>query len=186
MSHHPKRRAMLACLLSTAIAGTALAATASARVDTPAVPPAVEIGAGHVPYLVGHATGVQIYGCAATPDGPKWGLIAPRANLYGDQGQLIATHFAGPSWQAKDGSLVRAARVDGATPDPTAIPWLKLKATSTEAGPDGARLVRTSYIQRIATTGGLAPAASECTTDTIGAQQEIPYTADYVFYRETA
>jgi hypothetical protein len=40
------------------------------------------------------------------------------------------------------------------TVDPTAIPWLRLSAASTAAGPDGDRLVDTTYIQRIATTGG--------------------------------
>ena len=42
--------------------------------------------------------------------------MAPRrsqANLYGDNGQLIGTHFGGPTWLARDGSLVKAQRVDG-------------------------------------------------------------------------
>ena len=35
-----------------------------------------------------------------------WAFVAPRANLYNDHGKLIITHFAGPTWQAKDGSRV--------------------------------------------------------------------------------
>jgi hypothetical protein len=51
------------------------------------------------------------------------------------------------------------------------------------AGPDGDRLAGTEYIQRIATTGGLAPAASTCNAETAGDEAEIPYTADYVFWK---
>lgn len=101
------------------------------------------------------------------------------ASKYGD----IGTHFTGPTWQAKDGSQVKAQRVDGVTVDPVAIPWLLLKATSTTAGPRGDRLVRTSYIQRIATTGGLEPAAADCSAASLGAVRESPYTADYVFWK---
>jgi hypothetical protein len=36
------------------------------------------------------------------------------------------------------------------------------------------RLVDTSYIQRIATTGGLAPPAAQCTAATAGTVAEVP------------
>jgi len=71
------------------------------------------------------------------------------------------------------------------TVDPTAIRWLRLSAASTAAGPDGDRLVDTTYIQRIATTGGLAPPAAECTAATAGTVAAVPYTADYYFWKHT-
>ena len=37
----------------------------------------------------------------------------------------------------------------------------------------------------VATTGGLAPALSDCNAATAGAQVEVPYTADYYFWKET-
>ena len=37
--------------------------------------------------------------------------------------------------------------------------------------------------QRIATTGGLAPAAAGCNADTAGTTAEVPYTADYYFWK---
>jgi len=73
----------------------------------------------------------------------------------------------------------------GDTALPTAIPWLRLAAASTAAGPDGDRLVATTYIQRIATTGGLAPPAAECNATTAGTVAEVPYTADYYFWKRT-
>ena len=132
-------------------------------------------------FLLGHAVGVQIYSC----NGVVWGFVAPRANLYGDNGKLIITHFGGPTWQAKDGSRVVGQAEAMVTVDPTAIPWLRLSAASTAAGPDGDRLVATSYIQRTATTGGLAPPAAQCTAATAGTVAEIPYTADYYFWKHT-
>ena len=91
-----------------------------------------------------------------------------------------ATHGTSASWQARDGSTVVAERVDGATVDPDAIPWLLLRKVTATAGPGGDRLAGTTYIQRVATTEGKAP-ASPCTTP--GAKIEVPYTADYYFYK---
>jgi len=51
---------------------------------------------------------------------------------------------------------------------------------------DGAnRLTQTTFIQRVNTRGGIAPAASTCTAAAAGTQQEVPYTADYFFWRKT-
>jgi Protein of unknown function (DUF3455) len=57
---------------------------------------------------------------------------------------------------------------------------LRLKTTQTGTGPDGgARLTATTYIQRVNTHGGVAP-AGKCTA---GQTASVPYTADYYFYR---
>jgi hypothetical protein len=173
----------LTALLSVLALASGLwaAAVATAAPSAPNVPTGIAVPDGNKPFLVGHASGVQIYRC----NGVSWGLVAPRANLYGDNGQLIATHFAGPSWQARDGSKVVGRRFkDPVTVDPTAIPWLLLESTSATAGPDGDRLAGTTFIQRVATTGGLAPDASTCTADSAGAEAEVPYTADYVFWKK--
>jgi hypothetical protein len=45
--------------------------------------------------------------------------------------------------------------------------------------------VATTYVQRIATTGGLAPPAAECNQTTAGTVAEVPYTADYYFWKRT-
>ena len=164
-----------------AAAMVSLAQVAQAGPPSPDVPPGIQVPAGNKVFLVGHAVGVQIYSC----NGVAWGFVAPRANLYNDHGKLIITHFAGPTWQATDGSSVvgQLARLP-VTVDPTAIPWLLLSAR-TFAGPDGDRLVPTTYVQRINTRGGLAPPASACTAATAGAVAEVPYTADYYFLNRT-
>jgi hypothetical protein len=94
----------------------------------------------------------------------------------------MGTHFAGPTWQARDGSRVVAKRDTGVTVDPSAIPWLRLSRVSSSAGADGDRLEKTTFIQRIDTTGGLQPAAAECNLSTLGTVVEVPYTANYLFW----
>jgi hypothetical protein len=168
------------------VAALPLAQAALAGPVAPDVPTDIQVPAGNKVFLVGHAVGVQIYSCNAVTGGYGWTLVAPRADLYGDNGRLIATHFAGPRWQATDGSTVLGRRdAPPVTMDDTAIPWLRLVAASTSVGVDGDRLAHTTYIQRVATTGGLAPDASTCTVATAGAVQEIPYTADYYFWKAT-
>jgi hypothetical protein len=182
---HPARHGVLAGLIAAAAAIIPVT-SAGAGPPGPDVPTTIAVEEGYKVFLVGHAVGVQIYGCTASATGLGWTLLAPRARLYGDHGQLVATHSGGPTWEATDGSSVRAARRgDPVAVDPTAIPWLLLSTVSTSAGADGDRLTRTAFIQRTATTGGLAPGPGSCTTDTIGTTREVPYTADYHFWKAT-
>ncbi len=176
------RHALVAGIVAAAAAWP-LAQVALAAPPKPDVPSEIRVPDGNKLFLAGHAVGVQIYSCNATASGFRWGLLAPRADLYDDNGKLIITHFGGPTWEAKDGSKVVGRRVVDVTVAAPAIPWLLLSGASTPAGPDGGRLVDTTFIQRIATTGGLAPAPAECDATTPGAMREIPYTADYHFWK---
>jgi hypothetical protein len=125
------------------------------------------------------ATGVQKYTCTATATGFAWTLVAPQADLF-RKGDKVGLHFAGPTWQYEDGSTVVGSKVADATPDPTAIPWLLLTAAS--HGGERGKMTRVTSIQRLSTTGGLAPATG-CDADHVGAAADVPYTADYFFYR---
>jgi hypothetical protein len=172
--------------LTLALAATLAAATPARAEPAPLpVPSGIAVPAGHKVFLIGHATGVQKYTCAVAPAGSTWELVAPQANLYDERGKLLTTHYGGPTWQTRDGSTVKGRRDSGVPVDPTAIDWLRLSAASTAAGPEGDRLQNTRYIQRINTTGGLAPAAEECNAVTAGARVDVPYTADYVFWKAT-
>jgi hypothetical protein len=184
MNRH--RRHIVASVVAL-VAAFPLAQAAVAGPAGPDVPTDIQVPAGNKVFLVGHAVGVQIYSCNAAAGGYAWGLVAPRANLYGDNGRLIATHFGGPTWQATDGSSVVGRRdAPPVTMDGSAIPWLRLVAASTNSGDDGDRFAHTTYIQRVATTGGLAPAAATCNATTAGTIEEIPYTADYYFWKAAA
>jgi hypothetical protein len=171
---NPPHRLALAAAAVALAAIALLAPAAQAAPKPPTVPPAIAVPAGHTLFKVGHAGGVQIYAC----NGTAWTFVAPRANLYKDNGKFYASHFAGPTWMTKDGSSVVAAAVAN-SPVAGTIPWLLLQARSTTPG----KLERTTYIQRVNTTGGVAPAAATCNATTAGTQSEIPYTADYYFWR---
>jgi hypothetical protein len=174
---------LLATATVAVAAALSLTSAAEAGPAEPSVPSRIKVDEGNKLFLVGHAIGVQIYTCNASSSGFAWGFVAPRADLYADNGKRIVTHFGGPTWQAKDGSRVVGQFVDGVTVDPTAIPWLLLSQKSTAAGVDGDRLTHTTYIQRIATAGGLAPPAASCNAMTAGSTVEVPYTADYYFWK---
>jgi hypothetical protein len=176
-------RVLLASIAIAAMTWPTAQAAHAKPPSPPAVPAAIEVPDGNSVFLVGHAVGVQIYACTATSDGFAWSFLAPRADLYDDKGKLLTTHFGGPTWQARDGSSVVGQREAGVTVDDSTIPWLLLSAAETTAVPDGDRLVETTFIQRIATTGGLAPAASECNATAAGSHAEVAYTADYYFWR---
>ncbi len=155
---------------------------ATAAPAPPDVPQEIAVPAGNVLSGRGEAHGFQIYGCQAQATGFGWVLQQPMAVLLEGGHKPFALHFGGPTWMAMDGSAVVGAR-DGVSPAPSgdAIPWLRLKATPT-TGPADGTLSSTTYIQRLNTTGGLAPATG-CDADHVGATAPVYYTADYYFYR---
>jgi hypothetical protein len=65
-----------------------------------------------------------------------------------------------------------------------AIPWLLLEAAGAQLGPTGGGLLtRTTFIQRLNTTGGLAPSTGCSQSTDVGAVALVPYTADYFLYK---
>jgi len=143
------------------------------------VPAALRVpeGAKLVAHLKG--TGDQVYKCTASGTAYSWALQRPDAKLKETSGADAGTHGAGPSWTAKDGSTVSAKKVaqaDAAAAD--AVPSLLLQATST-AGKG--RFSEVTYIQRLGTKGGKAPAAG-CDAAHAGAESRAKYSAEYYFY----
>ena len=126
-----------------------------------------------------YAKGVQIYKWNLLTQ--KWDLFAPQAGLFAEDNYFgeVGSHYAGPTWESKSGSKVEGRRVlgTGCTPDPTAVAWLLLSKFRTE----GAGIFSSvTFIQRVNTTGGLAPALPGLLD---GETKEIPYTAEYYFYK---
>jgi len=119
--------------------------------------------------------GVQVY----TWNGASWGTATPEATLFDEDGNVAVIHFAGPSWESNRGSKVVGAVVPPTvTVDPDAIPWLLLSAVRTEGTGIFAHV---TFIQRVNTTGGKAPAVDGTV---VGQVARVPYTADYFFFRK--
>jgi len=155
---------------------TSTAQTIGAASCPAGVPAALAPAADQTLAFALDADGVQKYACNGAG---AWAFVAPEAVLF--QGnQAFIHHYAGPTWEWLDGSTVVGARVAGATVDASAIPWLLLRVTNRNAI-DG-KMTGVTAIQRLVTTGGLAPAGA-CNP---GDAADVPYTAQYLFYRTKA
>ena len=132
------------------------------------------------------ARGDQIYTCAPKPEDTAtfvWTFKAPQAELFNDRGEVVGSHFAGPTWLSQDGSSVKGAVVARAdAPSKNAIPWLLLEATSHDG--DGVFSTIT-HIQRLDTKGGVAPSKG-CDADHARDEVRVPYKATYAFYHPAA
>lgn len=169
------------------------------------VPPNLAVPAGNIAYLKTHAIGTQNYACVPGANGPFWKFLGPQATLFVPfpwirrEAQLqVATHFLSanpseggtprPTWQSSlDTSAVwgRAA-ADSSDPEyvaPGAIPWLLVQVTGAQPGPmGGTALAHTTYIQRVKTSGGIAPSGG-CQEAAYGQVALVPYITEYIFYR---
>ncbi len=144
------------------------------------IPENLRVPSGNELFLRGLAVGVQIYDCRATVNGFAWVFRAPQAALFHGNERLIITHYGGPTWQALDGSRVVGMLVaSSAAPNPQSIPWLLLQAASHEGT---GTMSGVTYIQRVLTGGGVAPAAERCTAKEVGDEARVEYDAFYYFY----
>jgi hypothetical protein len=169
---------MLQASLCAAVAGCA----ASGAVHPSDVPAPLRVPDNQVLRQQLHATGVQIYRCQPAKDDPsqfEWSLKQPEAALFDKQGREIGKHYAGPTWEANDGSKVTGVVLARAnSPAPNAIPWLLLSAKTTSGT---GIFSAVSYIQRLHTLGGSAPAGG-CSQAQAGEELRVSYSADYLFY----
>jgi len=170
-------------LLATALIG---GASVHAQTGGDSIPANLAVPSGQTLILEALAQGVQIYVCRPTPDNPSvfaWTLQGPEAELFNRRGERIGNHFAGPTWAGNDGSqVVGEARETANSPDPQAIPWLLLQARANQ----GTGIFSTvTYVQRLDTAGGRAP-ADGCDQAHAGQEQRADYTATYAFYYPSA
>ena len=206
------RRAMLfACTTALAV-GLMFSLPQLAQAQSVTPPPVpdnkLQVEPGNEAFLLGHGAGTQNYICKQSGTSVKFVLFTPQATLFRDNDdRQVITHFFSPNpsepntdatvvadgtirvtWQARDSSIVWAKvhQPDGMlTVDPHAVAWLLLDAVATQDGPTGGKtLSDTTFIQRVNTTGGLAPKTGCTSLTDVGNQAFVPYTADYVFYKK--
>lgn len=125
-----------------------------------------------------HAEGAQIYDCKADATGKlAWAFREPIATLLHD-GATVGRHYAGPTWEASDGSAVTGKAVANAPgSSPGDIPWLKLDVVARRGA---GTLAGATTVQRTNTHGGAVSGAC----DKAGGFLSVPYSADYVFLRK--
>jgi hypothetical protein len=178
---------------------------------TPAVPANIAVRAGNKAFLVGHAVGTQNYVCLPSGTGVAFVLFTPEATLFSDDEKQVTTHFFSPNpfennpnpalaavgpiratWQhSRDTSTVWGevkpgnSSSDAAFVAPNAIAWLLVTAVGADNGPEGGdTLTETTFIQRLNTSGGVAPSTGCSSPTDVGHLAFVPYTADYFFYKK--
>jgi hypothetical protein len=194
------RIAMLGGISLTAALGTAFSQSASAHeLDPPRVPPTLVVETGNKVAFIGHGVGTQNYVCLPSGTGFAYALFTPQATLFDRADREIITHFFSPNpdeqgairatWQnSRDASTVWAQAFVPPSFDPNfvarnSVPWLVLKVVGKKEGPRGGdALTDTTFIQRINTQGGVAPATGCASPADVGNKQFVQYTADYVFF----
>ena len=206
--HQTARRILLiACATALAVAFTVpLPQPAHADPLTPPEVPDRLVPTGATAFLVGHATGTQNYVCLPSGAGFAFVLFTPEATLFDDNGKQIITHYFSPNlgpippevigtiratWQdSHDTSTVWASATQIATHDTDpdfvqegAVAWVLLQVVGSQSGPIGSnKLTPTTFVQRVNTSGGLAPSTGCASATDVGREAFMPYTADYVFF----
>jgi len=179
-----RRHALLAALLLLGSGPMSFSPCREAGSEqaAPKVPRKLLPPEGHGLLLKIEADGVQIYVSKETEPGKfTWAFNAPLADLSQD-GKRAGYHYAGPSWEAADGSkLVRDLKEDyvsAPAPDPKAdIPWLRIKVLP--QGHAGGALGKVTYVLRVQTRGGVAPCQAPVRA---GTEVGVRYRAVYCFY----
>jgi hypothetical protein len=176
---------------STLAAAAALALTACAsNMSAPAMmysqaslPDAVKVPAGNKVALETVGVGQITYECRAKANMAgqfEWVFVGPDAKLLDRSGKQVGKYYGPPAtWESTDGSRLTGTQLAIAPNGSGNIPYQLVKANP--AMGSGA-MQGVSYIQRVATQGGTAPAAA-CGADSTGRKQVVKYQADYIFYR---
>ena len=176
---------------TTLAAAAALALTACAsNMSAPAMmysqamlPAAVQVPMGHKVVMETVGAGDITYECRAKAnmaDQFEWVFVGPNAKLMDRSGKQVGTYYGPPAtWQSNDGSKFTGTQVAVAPATAGNIPLQLVKANP--AMGTGA-MTNVSYVQRVATVGGVAPAMA-CGAANMGAKQIVKYQADYIFYK---
>ncbi|CAN5473534.1 DUF3455 domain-containing protein [soil metagenome] len=174
---------MISRQLTLAIAGLSCVAAAgcSMPLATPVAPDAVMAPAPAKPYLDTLGIGEITYECRETAGKFEWAFVGPVATLYDANKKTVGKYYAGPTWEANDGSKVTGKQVATApSPNPASIPLQLVKVDPVSSGM--AAMNGVSYIQRLDTKKGVPP-TMVCDSASKGSSQKVAYEARYVFYR---
>ena len=182
--------------LTTALAASALvsllAACATTQMppmaamptfDQSALPDAVKVPTGNKVAMETVGVGQITYECRDKKDAPgqyEWVFVGPDAALNDRSGKKIGKYFGPPAtWENMDGSKLTATQVAVAPAGAGNIPSQLVKANPAMGA--GA-MTGVTYIQRVATKGGVAPALA-CDMGSKGKKEIVNYQADYIFYK---
>ncbi|MBT9506261.1 MAG: DUF3455 domain-containing protein [Hydrogenophaga sp.] len=176
-------RNALTLISVAALSACATQGSSMATFSQAGLPEAVKVPAGHAVAMETMAAGDITYQCRARKDMPgqfEWVFVGPDAGLKDRSGKGVGKYYGPPAtWESMDGSKVTGSQVAIAAADMGSIP-LQLVKANPAIGMGAMQGV--SYIQRVNTRGGVAPALM-CGASTLDQKQIVKYTADYIFWR---
>jgi Protein of unknown function (DUF3455) len=147
------------------------------------LPEAVKVPVGHNVTMETVGTGSITYECRAKKDMAgqfEWAFVGPSATLTDRSGKTVGRYFGPPAtWESGDGSKITGTQL-AMSPGGEGNIALQLVKANPATGPGAMQGV--SFIQRVATRGGVAPAMA-CVTGNTGQKQTVQYQADYIFWR---
>ena len=174
---------LLAACATAQMAPMSPMAPMAAMYDQSALPDAVKVPAGNKVAMETVGVGQITYECRDKKDMAgqyEWVFVGPDAALNDRSGKTIGKYFGPPAtWENMDGSKVTATQVAVAPAGAGNIPSQLVKANP--AMGTGA-MMGVTYIQRVATRGGVAPAMA-CDMGSKGKKEIVSYQADYIFYK---
>lgn len=151
--------------------------------SAPVVPAAIAVPTGNKLAFTLKGSGLLNYECRAKADAPgvfEWALISPDAALRDQRDALVGKYYGGPTWEHADGSKVTGKQLAvSPSPTPGNIPWQLVQATPTTGS---MAMNGITYIQRINTNAGVAP-ADPCAATTVASRKQVRYSADYLFFK---
>jgi hypothetical protein len=180
-------------MIRTAIATAAVSLIAACGSMSPtmptysqaALPAAVQVPAGNRVALETVGVGEITYQCSAKKDMAgqfEWVFVGPDAKLNDRSGKQVGKYYGPPAtWEALDGSKLTAVQV-AVAPNTGMAGSIPLQLVKGNPAMGSGAMQGVSYIQRVDTRGGVAPALP-CAANNLNAKQIVQYQADYIFYK---
>jgi hypothetical protein len=147
------------------------------------LPTAVQVPAGHKVAMETVGAGDITYQCNPKKDMAgqfEWVFVGPDAKLNDRTGKQVGKYYGPPAtWESMDGSKITGMQVAVAPSSAGNIPLQLVKANPAMGA---GMMMGVTYIQRVATSGGVAPSMA-CDASSAGSKQVVRYQADYIFYK---
>ncbi|MBT9567943.1 MAG: DUF3455 domain-containing protein [Thiobacillus sp.] len=177
-----KNRTQTALVVSTLL----LAAAGAAQADHHMVPAVVAVPDGNVVMMNTLAMGLITYECMEKKDAPgayAWTFKIPHAYLFDANNNQIGRYYGSPkgaTWESNDGSKVIGKQL-AVTPNVHTVGSIPLQLVQQNGYEGNGAMNKVTYIQRLATAGGVAPTTS-CSAANGGKKEIVSYQAHYVFW----
>jgi hypothetical protein len=156
---------------------------AATKYTQASLPAAVQVPAGNKVAMETVGVGDITYQCNPKKDMAgqfEWVFVGPDAKLNDRSGKQVGKYYGPPAtWESMDGSKITGTQLAVAPNSSGNIPLQLVKANP--AMGSGA-MTGVTYIQRVATSGGVAPAMG-CDAGNVGSKQIVRYQSDYIFYK---